>query len=162
LLLPAIGFAYEKPVEIKDNFTSDSPYGEGVLHFMWLNVYDASLWTDARTFSYAKPFALSITYHMNFSKEQLTERSLKEMIHGHKLSDEELARYKKIFLEIYPNVKKNDRITAVYNANKQVEIFYNGALYGTVTDQDFALPFFDIWLGDKTSEPTLRNKLLGG
>ena len=161
-LLPAIGFAYDKPTEIKDKFTADKPYGEGTLHFMLLHVYDTSLWTDAKTFSYEQPFALSITYRMNFSKEELTERSIKEIRRSHNLPDETLARYKKIFLEIYPNVKKGDRITAVYNENKQVEIFYNGVLYGTVADKQFAAPFFDIWLGKKTSELKLRNKLLGG
>jgi hypothetical protein len=162
VLLPAIGFAYDKPAEIKDKIMAEKSYGEGTLHFMLLHVYDTSLWTDAKTFSYEQPFALSITYRMNFSKEELTERSLEEIKHAHHLPDETLAKYKKIFLEIYPNVKKGDRITAVYNSTKQVEIFYNGALYGTVADKAFAAPFFDIWLGEKTSELALRNKLLGG
>ena len=161
LLLPAMGFAYDKPIEINDKFTADKPYGEGTLHFMLLHVYDTSLWTDANTFSYEQPFALSITYRMNFSKEELAQRSIKEIKHAHNLPDETLARYKKIFLEIYPNVKEGDRITAVYNAMKQVELYHNGALYGTVEDKAFAITFFDIWLGEKTSELTLRNKLLG-
>jgi hypothetical protein len=161
LLLPALGFAYDKPVEIKDKFTSEKPYGEGTLHFMLLHVYDTSLWTDAKTFSYEQPFALSITYRMNFSKEELTDRSLKEIKHAHTLPDETLEKYKKIFLEIYPHVKKGDRITAIYNAKKQVELYHNGALYGTAKEKEFAVPFFDIWLGEKTSELKLRNKLLG-
>lgn len=162
LLLPAISLAYDKPAEIKDKFTAEKPYGEGTLHFMLLHVYDTSLWTDAKTFSYEHPFALSITYRMNFSKEELTDRSLKEIKHAHNLPDETLARYKKIFLEIYPNVKKGDRITAVYTAKKEVELYHNGALYGTAKDKEFVIPFFDIWLGEKTSELKLRNKLLGG
>lgn len=161
LLLPAIGFAYDKPAEIKHKFISENPHGEGTLHFMLLHVYDTSLWTDAETFSYEHPFALSITYRMNFSKEELTDRSLKEIKHAHNLPDETLEKYKKIFLEIYPNIKKGDRITAIYTEKKQVELFYNGALYGTVANKEFAIPFFDIWLGEKTSELKLRNKLLG-
>ncbi len=159
-LLSVNGLAYEKPIEINDKFTTAKPYGEGTLHFMLLHVYDTSLWTDAKTFSYEQPFALSITYRMNFSKEELAERSIKEIKHAHYLPDGTLARYKKIFLKIYPNVRKGDRITAVYNENKQVELYYNGSLYGTVEDKEFATRFFDIWLGEKTSELKLRNKLL--
>jgi hypothetical protein len=162
LLLPASGFSYEKPTELKGKFIADKPYGKGSLHFMLLHVYDASLWTDAKVFSYEQPFAFSITYRMNFSKEELTERSIKEIKHAHNLSDETLARYKKIFLEIYPDVKKGERITAIYTAKKDVDFFYNGTLYGTVVDKEFATPFFNIWLGEKSSELKLRNKLLGG
>lgn len=162
LLLPAIGFAYDKPAEIKDKIMAEKSYGEGTLHFMLMHVYDTSLWIDSKTFSYENPFALSITYRMNFSKEELTERSLEEIKHAHNLSDEVLAKYKKIFLEIYPNVRKNDRITAVYTAKKEVELYHNGALYSNAKDKEFAIPFFDIWLGEKTSELKLRNKLLGG
>lgn len=161
-LLPNIVSAYEKPAEIQDKFVSVAPYGAGTLHFMLLHVYDTSLWTDAKTFSYEQPFALSITYRMNFSKEELTQRSIKEIKHAHNLPDEILARYKTIFLQIYPNVKKGDRITAVFNDKKHVELFYNGALYGTVADKEFAITFFDIWLGENSSQLKLRNQLLGG
>ena len=39
--------------------------------------------------------------------------------------------------------------------------FVNGQLKGDVREPEFARFFFGIWLSPKTSEPTLRDALLG-
>jgi hypothetical protein len=41
-------------------------------------------------------------------------------------------------------------------------VFYsNGEEIGSVDDSEFTTSFFNIWLGEKTSEPKFRKALLG-
>jgi len=42
-----------------------------------------------------------------------------------------------------------------------VRFFHNGALRSELRDTDFTRRFFGIWLSPQTSEPKLRQSLLG-
>ena len=61
----------------------------------------------------------------------------------------------------FPDVDEGDRITGVQRPGEGVRFFHNGTLRGEVRDADFARRFFGIWLSPQTSEPELRQSLLG-
>jgi hypothetical protein len=63
--------------------------------------------------------------------------------------------------QLFPDVKENDRITGLNLPGMGARFFVNGALKGDIRDPQFAKLFFGIWLSEKTSEPALRNALLG-
>ena len=54
-----------------------------------------------------------------------------------------------------------DRITGVQRPEGLSRFFHNGNLRGEVRDAEFTRRFFGIWLGESTSEPSLRDSLLG-
>ena len=67
-------------------------------------------------------------------------------------------------LPILSNVlmeKEGDRLTGVVTPTKASKFFYNGAYRGEVSDPAFADAFFGIWLSEKSSQPRVRNLLLG-
>ncbi len=64
--------------------------------------------------------------------------------------------------EAFPDIVKGDRITGVFEPGVTAKFFFNGQPRGEIRDADFALRFFGIWLSPKTSEPKLRDALLGG
>ena len=71
-----------------------------------------------------------------------------------------LSAWEKIMLEIFPNVEKGQTITGICLPSGTSVFYLDDTLLGEVNDKAFTTKFFDIWLGDKTSEPKLRSKLL--
>ena len=63
--------------------------------------------------------------------------------------------------QLFVDVHKGDRITGVQVPGVATRIFVNGRLRGEVRDAEFTRLFFGIWLSPATSEPKLRDALLG-
>jgi hypothetical protein len=158
LSLPAM--AAEKPPELTSAIHSNEPYGEGTLNWMLLHVYDSVLWTDAKRWSYAEPFALSITYRMNFTNEELVKKSVEEMERIHGITGQDAATAEKRLTELFPDVKPGDRITALYVPQQKVAFYHNGTYRGALTEKKLLRPFLDIWLSPETERPEVRKQLL--
>jgi hypothetical protein len=58
-------------------------------------------------------------------------------------------------------VKKGDVLVGVSVPGKEARFYAADRFLATVPDAEFAKAFFDIWLSEKTSEPKLRQRLLG-
>ena len=161
-LLAAPAFAQmDKPQVIAAYIHSDTPYGEGTLRKLLLKVYDASVWTDAKIWSMESTFALSINYHLNFDIDELVGRSIEEMQHVDTLPEDSIAPYKAQLTKVFVNVKSGDSITALYVPKKGLIFYHNDQRTGIITDKVLAEKFISIWLSPKTSEPQLRQSLLG-
>lgn len=158
-LLPVAAFA-ATPSEIAPYIKSSEPYGAARLTKLVFKVYDATLWTDAAAFSMNKPFALSLQYLMNFDGADLARRSVEEMDGQQPLTGEKAVRWQAELEKLFPDVKKGDRITAIYLPAKGTRLYYNGKFRGSISDPDFSSRFMGIWMSPKTSEPEVRRKLL--
>lgn len=136
--------------------------GGGLLRVFGFQVYNVYLWTPAgAAFDRSKPYALDLQYLRTFSAKQLAERSIDEMrgqgIGGDAVYPKWLAEMERVFAD----VKEGDRLTGVVTPTKTSRFFYNGAFRGEVLDPAFADAFFGIWLNEKSSQPRVRNLLLG-
>jgi hypothetical protein len=149
-----------RPAEIGKAIAATTPYGTGDLSRLFIVAYDASLWTDADTWSYRAPFALSLRYQMGFTRDELTDRTISEMVGQGEVPAHDQAAYRAFFAKAYTDVKKGDRFTAVFVPPATMRLYHNGALTGQREDAVFAKRFFDIWLSEKTTEPALRRGLL--
>lgn len=161
-LLAVPAQAAERPPELNGVFTAEAPYGTAELDWMWMDVYISRLWMDAEEWSYTTPFALSITYEMNFSRKQLVEKSVDEVARIHGLPQDRLARLDKELNRVFPAVRNGDRITALFIPDTEVVFFHNGTETGGITDKDLLIPFMDIWFSPQTERPELRKAMLGG
>jgi hypothetical protein len=162
LFLSAPAFAAPaKPVEISAVIRSPQPLGAGTMRWLLMPIYDASLWTDAARWSMNTPFALTLTYHMSASADDIVQHSLEEMSHvDPALSPGTLAVYRAAMTKLFSDVKSGDEVTGLYTPDGTVKIFRDGLLTGQVHDPAFAQRFFGIWFSPATSEPDLRAKLL--
>lgn len=61
----------------------------------------------------------------------------------------------------YVDVEENDRYALCYAPGKGTSLKHNGRLLATVPGADFAAAYYDIWLGPKPVDDTLRDRLLG-
>lgn len=136
--------------------------GGGQLRVFGFQVYNVYLWTPAgASFDRRKPYALDLQYLRTFSAKQLAERSIDEMRGQGIGSDTVYPKWLAEMERVFADVKDGDRLTGVVTASKTSKFFYNGAYRGEVIDPAFADAFFGIWLNEKSSQPRVRNLLLG-
>ena len=62
---------------------------------------------------------------------------------------------------VFADVKEGDRLIGVATAARTAKFFYNGAYRGEIADPAFTDAFFGIWLSEKSSQPGMRDRLLG-
>lgn len=135
--------------------------GEGILKFFGFKVYDARLWTPQKPHSTADVFALQLVYDMAFKGREIAERTIDEMRKVGYGDEQKLKRWGEEMMRIFPDVKKGDTLIGVSIPSKGVKYYSRDKLIGSVDDAEFVKAFFDVWLSEKTSEPKLREKLLG-
>lgn len=128
-------------------------------YFVW-DVYDASLFAPDGIFDETKEFALSLKYLRDFKGDDIAKVSIDEIRKQGINDDIILTRWSDEMRSIFPDVKKSDILTGIRNKKGHAVFYLNESLIGTIKDRDFSKAFFDIWLGDNTSQPALRKKLL--
>ena len=135
--------------------------GRGVLSFAFWDVYTATLAAPDGRFDPAKPFALTLDYLISIKGRAIAERSIQEMRKQGFGDEARLADWNARMKAIFPDVHKGTILSAVYVPGKETKFFDGNREIGTIEGDDFAQRFFNIWLGEKTSEPKLRRALLG-
>lgn len=146
-------------------FAGGKPMGTARLSVLGFQVYDARLWVSpgfAGDDYAAHAFALELAYLRDFDGADIAARSLKEMRGIGPFNAEQGARWLAQMKAIFPDVRKGDRLTGLYQPGVGVSFLYNDRPAGEVRDADFARLFMGIWLSPRTSEPGLRDKLLAG
>lgn len=154
-------FANTLPEVVVKEHTALSVRGEGDLKFLGFKVYDARLWTQLKPYSTSEIFALQLIYDMSFKGREIADRSLTEMRKVGYKDEQKLKRWGEEMLRIFPDVNKGDALIGVSIPGKGAKFYSRDKLIATADDAEFAKAFFDIWLSEKTSEPKLRDKLLG-
>ena len=154
----------EAPPEVVAQLPGVRLHGSGRLKFMMLSVYNARLWVgpgfEAAQFERA-PLALELIYERKLYGKLIAERSLEEMKRAGGVGDAQAARWLAALTALIPDVKDGDRLTGVQRPGEAVAFFVNGRAAGELRDADFTRRFFAIWLAPTTSEPRLRQQLIG-
>ncbi|MCY7315194.1 MAG: chalcone isomerase family protein [Rubrivivax sp.] len=164
LAAPPATSALAPPAEVATELPGPRLQGRGVLRFLGLRVYDVRLWTGAAPLTAdfaAVPLALEFEYARGLSGSKIAERSLQEMRRQGELPSADAERWLSAMRQLFPDVRAGDRITAVLVPAMGVRFFINSRLKGDIRDPQFARLFIGIWLSPQTSEPALREALLG-
>lgn len=135
--------------------------GEGRLSLLFFDVYDATLYAPKKQWSISQPFALSIHYFVDIKGKDIADHSVKEMRDQGMNDAALLDLWHREMTDIFPNVKNGTVLTAIFIPGSHTEFFENNSSLGTIKGDDFLRWFSGIWLSEKTSEPSLRIKLLG-
>ncbi len=138
--------------------------GQGRLTFFGINVYSAKLWVT-ETFKpedfISHPVALELEYARSLVGKLIAERSLAEMRKVGQVPDDKADPWLAAMTRIFPDVNKGDRITGLHLPDEGMRFFFNGKARGEIREAAFARLFTGIWLSPRTSEPKLRQALLG-
>lgn len=138
--------------------------GEATLRFFGLRVYHARLWV-LPDFEQAKameqPKVLELEYLRDLQGQAIAERSLKEMQRPGPLPEAQAQRWLVEMQQTFPDVRPGDRISGLHLPGQGARFWHNGRQTGQIDDPTFARLFFGIWLAPSTSEPEMRQSLLG-
>ena len=164
--LPLHGLAtrHALPPELAGELPGARLLGTGSLRYLGLLIYDIRLWvpgTEALREPGAAPLALELEYARSLGGRAMAERSLKEMQGIDTVATAQGERWLAQMQQIFPDVKAGDRLTGVQRPGETARFFVNGQVSGEVRDAEFTRLFFGIWLSPRTSQPKLREALLG-
>ena len=152
------------PPEVLADLPDARLQGSSRLRFFGLQVYDVHLWSGTTPVSAdwsSTPLALEIGYLRSIAGSQIAERSLKEMRQQADIAADTAERWLNTMKKTFPDVHAGDRLTGTSAPGRGARMFYNGAPRGDVREPEFARLFFGIWLSPRTSEPAMRQALLG-
>jgi hypothetical protein len=149
------------PISSAQPISSFKLIGKGVLKYYLWDVYEASLFSESGKINAKEEFALVLRYFLNLKGEKIAERSIEEM-KGVGCTDSLkhegwLLEMKKLFPDVGPGVS----LKGVKHSESRASFYKNDQFLGEIDDDKFAECFFNIWLSEKTSEPELRQQLLG-
>nr|WP_316641619.1 chalcone isomerase family protein [uncultured Roseateles sp.] len=154
----------QAPAEVRAELPQARRQGQGLMRFLGLSIYTIRLWApdpvSAETWS-ERPLALEIEYARSLDGTEIARRSLKEMQRVGDFTASQGERWLAAMGEAFPDVRSGDRITGFQRPGQMVRFYVNGRPGKDIADALFARLFFGIWLSPRTSEPGLREALLG-
>jgi len=128
--------------------------GEGKMHYLFWTLYNAELYRNTTS------QALSITYYKSISKQALIDATEDQWQHlGYK--EQAINMWLQPLNQIWPDVSSGDQLTVVVHPKTGSQFYLDDNIIGTIPDTSFGHAFLAIWLADNTSEPKLRQQLLG-
>lgn len=163
-LAPRVARAATAPPEVLSAVPAARLQGRGRLTFLGLKVYDARLWVGERPATaddWSVPMALELEYLRALQGPKIAERSLEEMRRQGAITPDQAERWLAAMTRFFPDVKAGDRITGIKLPGELARFYVNGRGRGELRDAEFARFFFGIWLAPQTSQPALRQALLG-
>ncbi|MBQ4838072.1 MULTISPECIES: chalcone isomerase family protein [Pseudoalteromonas] len=163
LLLLVCGIANSNEVDALNLTKNMKQVGKTArMTYLFWDIYDIRLYSATGRFDSQQPFVLKLTYLRDLNGHEIAKRSLQEMekqgFDNKQLGQQWLGQMEQIF----PNVSDNYSLFGVRREDGSTLFYDNNKLLGEIKDQNFTKWFFDIWLGEKTSEPAMRAKLIGG
>jgi hypothetical protein len=135
--------------------------GQGQFSWFGFVVYEAHLWSAARTPDWEHAFALELVYRRDLSRDTLVQASLDEMRRLGSDDEALLAAWAGEMRQAFVDVKAGQRITGVYLPGEGCRFYVDDKPRHEVADTRFARAFFSIWLDPRTRNPELRRDLLG-
>ena len=152
------------PPELATDLPGATWRGSAVMRFIGMQIYDIRLWSPAAlpAETNGQPLALELVYARKLVGELIASRSIDEMRRIGPFTETQAATWLAAMNKLFPNVQPGDRLTGVQLANGSTRFYFNGQRQGDVADAEFTRLFFGIWLSPRTSEPRLREQLLGG
>lgn len=162
LLMLGNASAGTAPLEVRADLPDAALAAHTRFTFLGFGVYDAHLWATPgfSVLDYDRhAFALVLTYLRDFSGQAISQRSVAEMRRQPGATDAQLESWARRMNEVFPDVRKGDRLTGIHRPGQGARFHINGQLAGHLPDADFSRRFFGIWLSAQTSDPRLRDTL---
>jgi hypothetical protein len=152
------------PLEVQAELGTARLQGEARLRFFGLRVYDARLWSKSEVTAdnwSSQPLAIELAYARSLDGDDIAQRSLDEMGRQPGFDSAAAAAWLARMNTLFPDVRNGDRMTGVQRPGEAMRFFFNGRLAGEVKDPVFTRLFTGIWLGPDSSQPEMRQQLLG-
>ena len=152
LLISPITLACDKGLQV---------VGKSSFSVWFWDVYDIELRTENGSYFEGNyPLELELTYKRDIDKEDLVSETQNQW-QRFELEPVDEKRWLNTLSSIWPNVKKNDRITFRVCEDGMTQFFFNGESIGKIQDREFSRYFSMIWLDSKGPYPKQTLQLIG-
>lgn len=143
------GPAAARPAEVGTALPGARMVGAATYEVLAIRLFNAELWNQSGTFSWERPFALSLTYERSAQASTLINRSIREMSSRGAGNARQLAPLREQLERCFTNVARGDRFTGVSTGNETAVFYLNGAQRCEVRWPNFRRHFFGIWLAGR-------------
>ena len=99
-------------------------------------------------------------YRRAITKERVIDSSLKELKRQQNVTEQNLEEWKTYLEEVIQPLQEGSKATIEWNPQGTITFQNEGVKSVTIKDESFARSYINIWLGEETSQPNLRNQLL--
>ncbi|WP_299267846.1 chalcone isomerase family protein [uncultured Psychrosphaera sp.] len=135
--------------------------GSAQFSVLFWDIYNSHLFTKSGRYeeNSDQDVIFKIEYLKDISADELIKRTVEQWQHlKYKKSDYEafIPRLK----SLWPNISAGDSLT-LYRNNQSTEFYFNNMNIGVIDNEEFYKLFLAIWLSPDTSEPELRQSLIG-
>jgi hypothetical protein len=150
--------------ELVDSTTNEDfkLLGQARFSVLFWDIYDSKLLTSdgEKPFSNVCQYSLfEIHYLRDISKKELLDNTVAQWRHL-AIKEAEYKAFVPVLADIWPDLKAGDRLSML-NQVGMTDFYLNSKKIGEIKSLDFAKTFLRIWLDENTSEPKLREQLLG-
>lgn len=149
LSLLSAGPAVASPSEVTRALPDAEKVGEAAYSVLSVRLFNAELYANGGTFSWERPFALSLTYDRSARAETLINRSIREMSSRGAGNAQALAPLRAQLERCFTSVSQGDRFTGVSTGQETAVFYLNGAQRCEVRWPNFRRHFFGIWLAGR-------------
>lgn len=136
--------------------------GKATFSVLFWDLYKSELLTSSGTYpmqSKNEKLIYKIQYLKAVSAKELVEHTVEQWKHL-EVKPQKYQTFIPKMSDIWPDLNAGDSLALVMSQQKSA-FYFNGNLVGSIEDPIFGPLFVDIWLSEKTSEPKLRQQLLG-
>lgn len=135
--------------------------GSAKFSVLFWDIYNSHLFTKSGRYeeNTNQDVIFKIEYSKDITADELIKRTVEQWQHlNYKKSDYEafIPRLK----SIWPNISAGDSLT-LYRDSQSTEFYFNNMNIGVIDNEEFYKLFLAIWLSADTSEPELRQSLIG-
>ena len=135
--------------------------GQAEMRWLMFPLYRVTLKTPDGQYQESRfPQLLDIVYLRNIDKQDLltaTDREWSRL----GVAEKQRKEWIRQLGNLWPSIKRGDRLAFQVNPQGDNFFLYNGKKLGGIADKQFGKSFLDIWLSPKTSQPAIRQRLLG-
>ncbi|MDN2662228.1 chalcone isomerase family protein [Psychromonas sp. 14N.309.X.WAT.B.A12] len=127
--------------------------------FIW-DIYQSQLSTSSGV--YPDPegvIVYQIKYLKSIESKQLIKKTIEQWVHLG-FASERYSSYLEQLRNMWPDIKEGDQLAFVAQGNNSA-FYYNERFIGQIDGKDFRNIFMAIWFSENTSQPELRDTLLG-
>lgn len=138
------------------------PIGETTFTVLFWDVYTSKLLTTSGKYPIIKKndsLLFNINYLKKINSDDLIEKTIEQWQHLG-FTKERYQNYLPILKQMWPNINEGDRLSLLIYQGRSI-FYFNEQYLGVINEFEFGDMFLAIWLSDETSQPSLRNELLG-
>ncbi|ALU41892.1 chalcone isomerase family protein [Pseudoalteromonas rubra] len=154
--------------------------GTADLRYLFWDVYSAALYTGGEAYQAEQfPQVLSLTYKRDIEAQELVDAT-REQWQKQKLVLDNAEQWLRQLVQLWPDIQKGNQLILVVDRDKQSRFYFrpdpgaevksalseaelktSARFLGAINDRAFGPAFLAIWLSEKTTEPKLREQLIG-